>query len=327
MKLIKDKDMKRTITLITTALLLGACSQDASLTPGNPLADGATPLQVDDIMLEASVPTRAATTLATDNATIGIFCSKETGYDAAQANIPYIYSTATSKWAPKVASAPVWLLAYNANVCAYYPYNAAAAYANNTAIPLATAVYTAAGDICFAPNRAMNGTPAKSKTTFAMQRAMAMMVFTLKKGDYPGTCKVSNIMLTNTNLPATGTINITAAANTAATVTKAALNYAPLSTGDMTVTTTGQAAQSVLVVPFTLSGNFSVTLTVDGKTMKIELPAATFANSKIEAGKRYLLTLKLNGTALDVTNVTIEDWTDVPMTDTGGKDYEPFPAS
>ena len=61
--------------------------------------------------------------------------------------------------------------------------------------------------------------------------------------------------------------------------------------------------------------------------MKIELPAATFAGSKIEAGKRYLLTLKLNGTALDVTNVTIENWTDVPMTDTGDKDYEPFPAS
>lgn len=305
--------------------LLGSCSQDATLTPDNPASGGTTPLQVDDIILEASVPTRAATTLATNNATIGIFCSKETGYDAVQANIPYTYSTATSKWAPKVAAAPVWLLAYNANVCAYYPYNAAST--SNTAIPLATAVYTTAGDICFAPNRAMNGTPAKSKTTFAMQRAMAMMVFTLKKGNYPGTCKVSNIMLSNTNLPETGTINITASTNTAATVKKAALNYTPLSTGDMTVTAAGQAAQNVLLVPFTLSGNLTVALTVDGKTMKIELPAGTFTNSKIEAGKRYLLTLKLNGTALDVTNVTIENWTDVPMTDTGGKDYEPFPAS
>lgn len=325
MKLIKDKDMKRTITLIMTALLLGACSQDTSLPSDGPLADGATPLQVDDIVLEASVPTRAATTLATDNATIGTFCSKEAGYDAVQANIPYMYSTATSKWAPKVSDAALWLLAYNANVCAYYPYNAA--YTNNTAIPLATAVYATAGDICFAPNRVMNGTPSKSKTTFAMQRAMAMIVFTLKKGNYPGTCKVTGITLSNTNLPATGTINITAAGNTAVTVTKANLTYTPLSTGDMTVTTTGQAAQSVLVVPFTLSGNFTVTLTVDGKTMKIELPATTFTGSKIEAGKRYLLTLKLNGTALDVTNVSIENWTDVPMTDTGGKDYEPIPAS
>ena len=317
--------MKHTITLIAVALLLGSCSQDATLTPDNPASGGAAPLQVDDIMLETSVATRAATTLVTNNATIGTFCSKGTWYDAAQANIPYIYSTATSKWAPKVSTAPLWLLAYDANVCAYYPYTAA--YSNNAAIPLTTAVYTTAGDICFAPNRVMNGTPAKSKTTFAMQRAMAMIVFTLKKGNYPGTCKVSNIMLSNTNLPATGTINITASTNTAATVSKATLNYTPLSTGDMTVTTTGQAAQNVLLVPFTLSGNLTVALTVDGKTMKIELPAATFAGSKIEAGKRYLLTLKLNGTALDVTNVTIENWTDVPMTDTGDKDYEPFPAS
>lgn len=317
--------MKQTITLIMIALLLGACAQDVALTPDNPSSGGAVPLRVDDIVLETSVATRAATTLATNNATIGVFCSKETGYDATQANIPYVYSTATSKWAPKVSTAPVWLLAYNANVCAYYPYNAA--YTNNTAIPLATAVYTTAGDICFAPNRAMNGTPAKSKTTFAMQRAMAMIVFTLKKGNYPGTCQVTGITLSNTNLPATGTINILAAANTAVTATKANLTYAPAASGSVMPTAAGVKAQDVLLIPFTLSGNFTVTLTIDGKTMKIELPPATFTNSKIEAGKRYLLTLKLNGTALDVTNVTIENWTDVPMTDTGGKDYEPFPAS
>lgn len=322
--------MKQTITLIMIALLLGGCSQDATVTPYNPSFNGAVPLQVDDIVLETSAATRAATTLATNNATIGIFCSKETGYDAAQANIPYIYSTATSKWAPKVSTAPVWLLAYNASVCAYYPYNAA--YTNNTAIPLTTAVYTTAGDICFAPNRVMNGTPAKSKTAFAMQRAMAMIVFTLKKGNYPGTCKVTGITLGNTNLPATGTINITGDTNTAVTATKAALTYTPLAAidgadGSVIPTTAGVKTQDVLLVPFTLSGNFTVTLTIDGKTMKIDLAPATFTNSKIEAGKRYLLTLKLNGTALDVTNVTIENWTDVPMTDTGGKDYEPFPAS
>ena len=319
--------MRKVILLALALPLLGGCSQDTEFVPGGTHAGEAIPLMVDNTMLESGIiQTRAFSTLATNGAGIGIFCSKGTGYDAEQNNISYTYSTATNTWGPTVATAPVWLLSGDADVCAYYPYNAASNFGNKTTLPLASAVYSAAGDICFAGNRTMNGTPFWKSTTFNMKRALAKMALTLKKGDFPGTCSVTSITLTNTNLPATATFNITNEANVPAVVTKASLAYAPLTTGNMIPAPAGTAAQEVLLIPFTLSGDFSITLAVDGKNMQIVLPATTFSNSKIEAGKNYKLTLKINGTELDVTSVAIEDWTDVPMTD-GGNDYVPNPAS
>lgn len=320
--------MKQVILLIMPLLLLGGCSGDTEPASGQEgyRPEGAVPLQVDNTVLEASVATRVdPPKLETNNAQIGICCAVATGYTNTQTNIPYKYSTAApAGWAPSNAANPVWLLAGDVNVCAYYPYNAS--YTNSAAIPLATAVYNTAGDICFDGNRAMNGTPSYKSTTFNMIRAMAKIKFNLKKGDYPGTCAVSKITLSNANLPKAGTINITSTTNQAVTTTKGNFEYTPKSTGNMTVVAAGEDTQEVLLVPFTLSGEFVVTLAVDGKNMQLKLPAATFTNSKIEPGKFYQLTMKLNGTELVVTSVTIEDWVDVPLSDSGS-DFKPFPSS
>ena len=336
--------MKKAMISIATLLLLGGCTQ-TDLPPGGSVAsNGPTPLQVDNIVLETATATRAATTttLETDGVQIGIFRTKGTNYDAAQNNVPYTYTASgTPGWAPSDATKPVWLLGYPANVCAYYPYNAATTYNNSAAIPLATALYTLAGDICFDGNRQMTGQSVAEnptvnrRTAFAMKRAMAKMQITLKRGTYPGTCTVSQITLANTNLPKTGTINITSATNTASTSTKTSFAYSPTSSGDVSLNADGTLVDTpeVLLIPFTPSGNVNITLTVDGKDMTLSLPAAAFSatGNKIQAGKFYKLTLLLNSTALLVSSVTTEDWIDVPKSHgsnteiTPDEDYKPQP--
>ena len=321
--------MKQAILLIMPLFLLGGCAQEAEQFPGEGnRPEGATPLTVENAVLESGVVTRATTaTLEKDGAQIGIFRAKATGYTDAQNNIPYKYTAgSTNAWAPSVASTPVWLLSGNVQVCAYYPYQSG--HTTSTAIPLTTGLYTADGDISFAGNREMNGTPSKKITTFAMKRAMAKIRFTLKKGDYPGTCSVSKIKLANSNLPLTGVIDITGTNNVATAQTKGAFEYNPLSTGSLSAIAAGTATQEVLLIPFEIGtdGKLTVTLTVDTKNMQLDLPAATFTNSKIEPGKFYQLTVKLNGTKLEVTSVTIENWEDIQLTD-GGSDYKPFPSS
>ena len=318
---------------IATLLLLSACTQTDLSADGSATPNGPTPLQVDNIVLETATATRATTAaLETDGAEIGIFRTKGTNYDAAQNNVLYTYNTSgTPGWTP--ATTPVWLLGYTAQVCAYYPYNSG----NNTstAIPLATALYTPEGDICFDGNREMNGqsateSPTANRSTiFAMKRVMAKMQITLKRGDYPGTCTVSQIMLANTNLPATGAIDITKKENTATvSTTQASFSYTPLSEGSTSLNVDGSEVdtQELLLIPFTPSGDVDITLTVDTKDMKLSLPATTFSatNGKIEAGKFYKLTLLLNGTALLVSSVSTEDWTEVPQKN-GPNGYEPVP--
>lgn len=309
-------------------LLLGGCAQEAEPIPaeGN-RPEGATPLLVENAVLESGVVTRTTTTLITSGVQIGIFRTVGTGYTGVQNNIPYKYSS--SAWAPISSTNPVWLLPADVEVCAYYPYNSA--YTDKTAIPLATAVYTTAGDICFAGNRTMNGTPSMKSTVFAMKRVMAKMRFTLKKGDYPGTCSVSNIKLENSKLPTKGTVNITDIDNEAIiTETGGTFDYAPsTSGGSVSATAAGVAIREVLLLPFGFDtdGKLTVTLTVDTKAMQLDLPAATFTGSKIEAGKFYQLTVKLNGTKLEVTGVTIEEWDNISLSDSGGSDYKPSPSS
>ncbi len=117
---------------------LAACRLLAERQPavvGAPSLQGNASLHISAATLQVSQErsvSRAVTSDALTAGSIGVFRSQGTGYAEAQDNKEYSYVSGV--WQPKVPAQTVHLMANDARVCAYYPYNAA--YTNKTAIPL-----------------------------------------------------------------------------------------------------------------------------------------------------------------------------------------------
>ena len=67
---------------------------------------------------------------------------------------------------------------------------------------------------------------------------------------------------------------------------------------------------SILVLPENTADKSTVeaTLTIDNQDYKVALPGS---NSAWEAGKNYLYTVKLSGSELVISSVTVTQWTTV----------------
>lgn len=320
------------VALLATALLLASCSQDEL--PGTGGANGApqgiSALYIASASLqvpEAQPGTRSATTRstattrATESATltsgsIGIFRSQGTGYTEAQDNKQYTYDATNGIWQPSTAADTVYLMATDADVCAYYPYNST--YTDKTAIPLASAKYAGTvddltkhdpADICFATNRTMNG--ANVTTAFEMQHAMAMVQLSFVRLNYESdACNLTSISIKNAGLISTATLDITDGTYT--TVKKAAVKWTPgtadPATGIQVPASDVSEITTALLVPCTLdaTGSTTFTFTVDGLPMSVKVPAAKL--SAFEAGKIHKLKFTIHAASVSLSYVSIIDW-------------------
>lgn len=318
---------------ITLSALLACCTQDEL--PGTGVAGGMAPLHIASARLQApgtQPVTRAADVLTTGS--IGVFRSKGTGYAETQDNKQYAY-TAAKGWQPSAAADTVYLMANDVDVCAYFPYKST--YTDKTAIPLASGKYTGTADdltkhdpadICYATNRILNG--ASVSTDFEMQHAMAMVQLSFSRLNYKGTaCKVTSVIVKNTELIGTGTLNITD--GTYAAPVKAAVKWTPgtgtPATGLQVPATGISETTAALLVPCTLdaAGSTTFTFTVDGQTMSVEVPAARLAAFK--AGKIYQLKFVVHAASVTLSDVSVYDWVagwntaDEPNIDGTLKDY------
>lgn len=320
-----------------TALLLASCSQDELPGTGgiNGAPHGISALHIASASLQAAeaqpgtrnAATRsAATTRATASASltsgsIGIFRSQGTGYTETQDNKQYTYDAATTKWQPSTIADTVYLMANDADVCAYYPYNSA--YTDKTKLPLASAKYAGTvddltkhdpADLCYATNRTMNG--ANVTTAFEMQHAMAMVQLSFKRLNYDSdACNLTSISIKNKELISTATLDITNGTYT--TVKKAAVKWTP-GTADAA---TGNPATGIqvpasgvseittaLLVPCTLdaTGSTTFTFTVDGLPMSVKVPAAKLP--AFEAGKIHKLKFTIHAASVSLSDVSVIDW-------------------
>lgn len=324
------------VALLATALLLASCSQDELPgTGGTNAPHGISALHIASASLQApeaqpgtrSAATRnATTTRATASASltsgsIGIFRSQGTGYTGTQDNKQYTYDAATTKWQPSTDTDTVYLMANDADVCAYYPYNST--YTDETKLPLASAKYAGTvddltkhdpADICYATNRTMNG--ANVTTAFEMQHAMAMVQLSFKRLNYESdACNLTSISIKNKELISTATLDITGGTYT--TVKKAAVKWTP----GITDPTTGNPATGIqvpasgvseittaLLVPCTLdaTGSTTFTFTVDGLPMSVKVPAAKLP--AFEAGKIHKLKFTIHAASVSLSYVSVIDW-------------------
>lgn len=330
--------MSTACILSVAALLLGGCTQNEL--PGDNPANGdgtSVALHITAAKLktpEAQPVSRAAAADVLTTGSIGLFRSKGTGYAETQDNKKYTYD-ATKGWQPAAAADTVYLMANDADVCAYYPYNTA--YTDKTAIPLASGKYVGTADdltkhdpadLCYAANRAMNG--ATASTELVMQHAMALVQLTFERDNYASTaCNLTSVSIKNKELISTSTVNITDGTY-GTTPVKAALKWTPgegASATGIQVPQTGSVSTSALLVPCTLdaAGSTTFSFTVDGQTMSAKVPAARLA--ALEAGKIHKLKFLVHAASITLSEVSIVDWwrewetANEPTVDAGTKDY------
>lgn len=175
-----------------------------------------------------------------------------------------------------------------------------------------------------------NGSDSKTgKVTLAMKHALAMVSFRVYADHtYKNTGAFTKLVLANKSGGTTilnngasptmkikdGTITV-GSSPTAVTYTRDIANYmlpkAAADTDQARTTAKNNARKaSILVLPESTVDKSTVeaTLTIDAQDYKVALPGS---DSKWEAGKNYLYTVKLSGSELVISSVTVTEWTTV----------------
>lgn len=299
-----------TSTLCALLVLSGCSSEDApeSLRPLPPVV-GTTPLVVESAGISGEVVTRAALG-ASDQ--IGVFLAGS-GYTACN-NYQYKYG---NPWAPINAGNTIYLGGATAQVCAYHPWTAG--LTDSGAIPLTSQIYAAAKDLSYAENRGVDGSLVNKTTTFVMKRAYAKLTLKFKRANYPGTCEIQKVEIQNCLKSAN--LNIT---NGVYSVSNGTADLTLTDSKKVTVPTSGEIGwgSDWLMVPCTPAGGMKLVLTVDSKTLTTTIPTAQYTP---KAGEYKTILLSINGTAINITSVTLEDWPAPITIDNGGNPFIPLP--
>ncbi|WP_347048965.1 fimbrillin family protein [Bacteroides fragilis] len=176
-----------------------------------------------------------------------------------------------------------------------------------------------------------NGSDSKTgKVTLAMKHALAMVSFRVYADHtYKNTGTFSKLVLANKSGGTTilknggtnptmkikdGTITV-GQSPAAVTYTRDIANYTlpKAASSDAAAVTTaknGAKKASILVLPESTADKSTVEakLTIDNQEYKVALPSSS---SAWEAGKNYLYTVKLSGSELVISSVTVTQWTTV----------------
>ena len=167
------------------------------------------------------------------------------------------------------------------------------------------------------------------KVTLAMKHALAMVSFRVYADHtYKNTGAFTRLVLANKSGGTTilnnggsptmkikdGTITV-GQSPAAVTYTRDIANYTlpKAESSDASAATTAKnnaKKASILVLPESTVDKSTVeaTLTIDNQDYKVALPSS---NSAWEAGKNYLYTVKLSGSELVISSVTVTEWTTV----------------
>lgn len=175
-----------------------------------------------------------------------------------------------------------------------------------------------------------NGSDSKTgKVTLAMKHALAMVSFRVYADHtYKNTGTFTKLVLANKSGGTTilnngasptmkikdGTITV-GSSPAAVTYTRDIANYMlpKAASSDASAATTAKnnaRKASILVLPESTADKSTVeaTLTIDNQDYKVALPGS---NSAWEAGENYLYTVKLSGSELVISSVTVTQWTTV----------------
>ena len=263
-------------------------------------------LQATDIDITQEV-TRAVTTTNYPTAnSIGFFvkADADNGYKAVN-NRKGGYSTARKLWLPDATTPAdsIWLNSHNADIAVYAPYNAA--YTTATALDLAACLRPADGskDIWCKHFTANNTSKSLAVTLEHVYTRLAVVVS--RSGDYKSDAVLSALALKGDEIYQTAAYK---PFETTPYAYGSATGLTPAVAPQALNASTASVTYDLLLIPATLTGDFMLTLTVNGKKMQVKVAKDKFAGNKLEAGKQYNINLKLQPGKLEITSVSVVKW-------------------
>ena len=262
-------------SLLLLPLLFAACSGDQLASDSEAVA-----LSVAQV---ATTPQMIRSSTAVTSGDIGVFLSGA-GYTPL-ANVKYSYGT------PWTTTTPIYLLAANANICAYSPYSAS--ITNASAVTLTSQLYSAPADLCYAANTIK--TKASPAINFTMNRAYSMLTFNITHEEtYTGACVVSNILVANAGICTGGTLDVTTGTLTGTTAGTVSITPSTA----ITVAVNGSASVQLLMVPVTtaMTGDVTVSFTVDGVVRSATIAAGSLPT--LTAGTNYTINVSMGKTGI-----------------------------
>ena len=316
---------RRGTILLLIPLLLASCSQDETLPGGSPVA-GSMPslalstLQATDID-GGKAATRAATT--TDYPTgksIGFFVKENTtdGYVACN-NRKGDYNTTRKLWLPTPDS--IWLNNHDADIAIYAPYDAAQTTAATLNLAACLRPTDGSKDIWCKRFTANNTSKNLAVTLEHVYTRLALTV--TRDANYKADAVLATtfalegneVYQSGTYRPFDATTPYIYGTDTGLTPT------VPATTLNAS---TASAVYDLLLLPATLTGDLTLTLTVDGKKMRVTVAKEKFASTKLEAGKQYNVNLALKPGKLEVTSVSVEKWDALAEVSGGNAEFDEY---
>ena len=328
------------VCILATALLLFAsCAQDDNL-PGSSPADGrpallglstlrAADISTTDVSTRA-IDTREATTRAAVSTSdypkgqsIGFFVKedKTNGYAACN-NRQGTYNTTRKLWLPTPDS--IWLNNHDADIAIYAPYDAAQTTA--AALNLTACLRTDGSKDIWCKRFTANNQSKDLTATLEHVYTRLCITVTLA-ADYKSEAKLTDIALTGNEIYA-GTTYQPFETKPYAYDGKKGVNLTPEAEKVLNTTTTS-AIYDLLLIPTAagaaLTDDLTLTLTVDGKMMRVKIAKEKFTDTKLEAGKQHNINLKLMPGKLALSSVSVMKWDALAEADGGQAEFDEPP--
>lgn len=307
-------------TIFFCLLLLSSCTQDDSFPGGNdegrPALLGISTLQANDINPSKTVTRAVATPNYPTTGVVGFFVKADAtnGYKAVS-NRKGTYSTARNLWLPQAATPAdsIWLNSHDADVAIYAPYSATHVTASTLNLTAALRPADGSKDICCKRFAANNKSKSLAVTLEHLYTRLTVVVS--RDDNYKSDANLTALALKGNEIYESATYK---PFETAPYTNSLSTGLTPAVTTQTLNASTASVTYDLLLLPATLTGDITLTLTVDEKKMQVKVAKEKFTGNKLEAGKQYNVNLKLKPGKLEITSVSVVKW-DVLTEVSGGQ--------
>ena len=317
---------RRGTILLLTLLLLSSCTQDDSFRGDNdgsrPALLGLSTLQAAGIDASRTITRAAATPDYPTSKDIGFFVQADAanGYKAVN-NRKGTYSATRKLWLPEAATPAdsIWLNSHDADVAIYAPYDAVQATA---AMNLAACLRPADGSKDIWCKRFAANNTSKNLVVTLEHLYTRLAIVVSRDAAYTADATLTTFALKGNEVYQSATYK---PFETTPYIYGTSTGLTPAVPATTLNASTASVTYDLLLIPATLTGGITLTLTVDGKKMRVTVAKEKFAAGKLEAGKQYNINLKLKPGKPEVTSVTVEKWDALAEVSGGNAEFdEPF---
>lgn len=310
--------------LLSILLLLSSCTQDEVWYGGD--AGGSLPalelntVQATDIDVSKVVTRAVATPDYPTSGHIGFFVKEAVsdGYKAVD-NRKGEYSTTRKLWLPQAATPAdsIWLNNHDADIAVYAPYDAT--HTTAATLNLAASLRPADGSKDIWCKRFVANNQSKNLAVTLEHLYTRLTVVVSRDANYKSDANLTAFALKGNEIYQSATYK---PFETVPYTNGSTTGVTPAVTAQTLNASTASATYDLLLIPATLTGDITLTLTVDGKKMQVKAAKEKFTGNKLEAGKQYNVNLKLKPGKLEITSVSVVKWDALTEVNGGNAEFD-----